>query len=163
MDRKIKIVVIILFLAVNSYSQSIRSNLDEKYLKYRHSSNSENKTKLIDYLMKQYCLLDKIEESYLIILKPPSKEIEYYRLELFGYEFFENMENFEINNKEKPVDVSEEKLNQYAHIYGGIKDNFGIFRRLLNCKDEEQNKLFEEFKNNNQSFIALLIQLIDDF
>ena len=162
MVKRIEILLLLL-IVVNSYSQSTKSSLDDAYSKYKNLSNSENSTKLIDYLMKQYYLLVEIEESNLITLKSPSKEIETHRLELIAYNFFENKENFEKKYKERPLDLSEENLNQYVHIYGKIEENFGVFRRFLNRKDEEQKELYEEFESNNLNCIPLLIELLKKF
>ena len=162
MVKRIEILLLLL-IVVNSYSQSTKSSLDDAYSKYKNLSNSENSTKLIDYLMKQYYLLVEIEESNLITLKSPTKEIETHRLELIAYNFFENKENFEKKYKERPLDLSEENLNQYVHIYGKIEENFGVFRRFLNRKDEEQKELYEEFESNNLNCIPLLIELLKKF
>ena len=61
------------------------------------------------------------------------------------------------------MDLSEENLNQYVHIYGKIEENFGVFRRFLNRKDEEQKELYEEFESNNLNCIPLLIELLKKF
>ena len=151
---------LILFLTLNCISQTSKKDLQNTYKTFSEANTNPNKKMLVAYLFDQYSILDEIENESKVLLKSPS-ESEISKLELLGYEFFENVEKFTSTYKEKSNDLNEKELANFSKIYFELRQNFEIYIRLLNNFKTEKD-LFKTLKANNNSLRISINEFIQN-
>ena len=151
---------LILFLTLNCISQTSKKDLQNTYKAFNEIKTNPNKKILVDYLFDQYSILDEIENKSKVLLKsPPESEIS--KLELIGYEFLENMEKFSSTYEEKPNALNEKELANFSKIHFELRQNFEIYRMLLNNFKTDKD-LFTTLKANNSTLRISLNEFIQN-
>lgn len=150
----------LLLLTLNCFSQTSKLDLEKIYSLYHISNSNPDKIKLIDYLIKQYNILDEMEKYNELLLNSVT-ESNISKLELIANKFLLNQDNFSKSNSEKPKNISEEEFNQFVFLNGQLNKNFEAFIRFLNNYKTEKN--IDELKNSNSSYRNSLKVLIQFF
>lgn len=160
MDKIFKI-ILILFPSIVMFSQSSKANLNEMYNSFLKSDPKKENREGVDFLVKQYYILEKIEKDGSAFLKT-NADSEIQNLESDAYLFWENVMNFEKVFPELENNIKKEKLDAFLYLIGQLKENYEVFTRFLNNTDK-RNEYFDEFKLKKDSLKDLLIKLLKDF
>ena len=148
--RKTSIIILFLVLlnATHGFSQNTKSSLDEKYATYLQSNQNNESKVVIDYLVEQFKVLDKIEKKCVVWFRTMDDN-EISAIETEGYKFLQNVENFEKNSAISESKIPLEKQKKYIDVNIQLRRNFEIFTKLLNNRYKRES-LYLEFKNNNE-------------
>lgn len=160
MDKFFKI-ILILFYSSGVFSQNSKLNLDDIYNSYLKSNPKKENREGVDFLVKQYHILGKIEKDGLALLKT-NADSEIQKLESDGYLFWENVMNFEKVFPDFEKNIQKEKLNAFIYVSGELKENYEVFVRFLNNTDKRK-EYFDEFKLKKDLLKDSLINLLKDF
>lgn len=160
MDKFFKI-ILILFTSSFMFSQSSKASLNDIYNSYLKSNPKKENREGIDFLVKQYHVLEKIEKDGSALLKT-NADSEIQNLESDGYLFWENLMNFEKTFPEFEKNIQKEKLDAFVYVTGQLKENYEVFVRFLN-NTEKRKEYFDELKLNNNTLKDSLINLLKEF
>ncbi|GAA4773953.1 hypothetical protein GCM10023230_25790 [Flavobacterium hankyongi] len=160
MDKIFKFFFILLTSSV-MFSQSSKSNLNDIYNSYLKSDSKKENKEGVDFLVKQYYILEKIEKDGLALLKT-NADSEIQNLESDTYLFWENVMNFEKVFPDFEKNIQKEKLNTFLYVTGQLKESYEIFARFLN-NTAKRKEYFDEFKLKKDTVKDLLIDLLRDF